>query len=261
MGLHNSGKGKVTIAGAGPGDPGLITVKAKTALESADVVLYDNLVNAEILDWAPVHAERIYVGKKPYQRSVGQETINQLLHFHALRGRHVVRLKGGDPFVFGRGAEEAQYLMKLGIEVDVAPGITSGIAAATYAGIPLTHRDHSQRVVFLTGHSKAGLELQEDFLRVFDGTIVVYMGLKNLGQIARQLIEWERAPDTPAAVIENGTMNNQRVITGKLEEIARLAAEASLQSPALVVIGEVAALRDSLNWFEPARIIANQTQP
>ncbi len=259
MGLHNSGSGKVYITGAGPGDPGLITVKAKTALESADLVLYDNLVNPGILDYAP-DAEKIYVGKKPYQRATGQDTINEMLHFYALQGKDIVRLKGGDPLIFGRGAEEAQYLMERDIEVEIIPGITSGIAAATYAGIPLTHRDYSQRVVFLTGHSKSGLELQEDFLRAFDGTIVVYMGLKNLEEIARQLTESGKNPETPVAVIENGTLQNQRVVTGCLTDIAGRVAARDFKSPALVVIGDVVALHEKMDWFNPITLLTNQTQ-
>ena len=199
--------GKVFITGAGPGDISLVTLRAKAVIEMADVILYDNLINAEMLDWAPANCEKIFVGKLPYCSVITQETINEWMVAHAEKGKQVVRLKGGDPLIFGRGAEEAAYLKKHGIAFEIIPGVTSSLAAGAYAGIPLTHRDSSQMVLFVTGHTKkgnkTGLNFDWPMLASFDGTIVFYMGVKHIDQITQQLIAAGKSPETLAAVIEN----------------------------------------------------------
>ncbi len=245
--------GKVFITGAGPGDPQLMTLRAKAVLELADVILYDNLINMEILAWASEGCEKIFVGKLPYCSAIRQETINEWLVEHALKGRQVVRLKGGDPLIFGRGAEEASFLKANGIEFEIVPGVTSSLAAGAYAGIPLTHRDASQSVMFVTGHTKkgkkTGLNFDWPLLAAFDGTIVFYMGVKNIGNIATALMEEGKSPSTPVAVIENGTLLNQRVISGNLSGIEALVAEASVGTPSLIIVGEVVKYHQELNWF------------
>lgn len=249
----SSTTGKVFITGAGPGDINLVTLRAKAVVEQADVILYDNLINTEMLDWAPVHAEKIFVGKLPYCSVITQETINQWMVDHALQGKKVVRLKGGDPLIFGRGAEEATFLKQNGIGFEIIPGITSGLAASAYAGIPLTHRESSQMVLFVTGHTKkgnkTGLNFNWPMLAGFDGTIVFYMGVKNISQIAEQLVAAGKSPETLVAVVENGSLLHQRVISGNLSNISNEVMAASIGTPALIIVGEVVRYHQELNWF------------
>ena len=246
--------GKVFITGAGPGDISLVTLRAKAVIEMADVILYDNLINAEMLDWAPANCEKIFVGKLPYCSVITQETINEWMVLHAEKGKQVVRLKGGDPLIFGRGAEEAAYLKKHGIAFEIIPGVTSSLAAGAYAGIPLTHRDASQMVLFVTGHTKkgnkTGLNFDWPMLAAFDGTIVFYMGVKHIDQITQQLIAAGKSPETLAAVIENGTLLHQRVIAGNLAGISNEVLAAGIGTPALIIVGEVVRYHQELNWFE-----------
>lgn len=246
--------GKVYITGAGPGDINLVTLRAKAVIEQADVILYDNLINDEMLDWAPPHCEKIFVGKLPYCSIITQETINEWMADHAAAGKQVVRLKGGDPLIFGRGAEEAAHLKKRGISFEIIPGVTSSLAAGAYSGIPLTHRDASQMVLFVTGHTKrgntTGLNFDWDMLAKFDGTIVFYMGVKHIGQIAEQLVTAGKSPETLAAVVENGTLLHQRVISGNLAGIANDVVAAGIGTPALIIVGEVVKYHKELNWFE-----------
>lgn len=243
--------GKVFLVGAGPGDPGLLTVRGRELLERADAVVFDNLVNEALLDWAP-GAEQVFVGKSADRHTLTQEDINRVLVELAQRHAVVVRLKGGDPFVFGRGGEEAEALRGAGVSFEVVPGITAGIAAPSYAGIPVTHRGLASSVVFLTGHRDADsgcVAVPLDSL-VTESTLVVFMGLRNLESVVDRLIELGRSPETPAAAIEWGTYNRQRTITATLESIADACTSAKLSSPVLTVIGEVVSLRETVSWFE-----------
>jgi uroporphyrinogen III methyltransferase/synthase len=237
----------VYVVGAGPGDPGLLTMRARDLIAHADVILYDRLVSQSMLEGS--RAELVYVGKP----AVSQDEIERLLIEHASRGRTVVRLKGGDPFVFGRGGEEAEALVAAGIEFEVVPGVTAGVAVPAYAGIPVTHRDAASAVAFVTGHEdplKPESALDWAGLACFPGTLVFYMGVRQLPAIAQRLIGAGRPPAEPAAVIERGTFPDQRVVTATLETIAARAAEASVRAPAITVVGAVAALRERLRWFE-----------
>ncbi|MBT3810830.1 MAG: uroporphyrinogen-III C-methyltransferase [Rhodospirillaceae bacterium] len=238
--------GHVDIVGAGPGDPELLTVKALRALQDADLVVYDRLIGDEILDLVRRDAERIYVGKARSNHAVPQDQINELLVTHARAGRRVVRLKGGDPFVFGRGGEEVERLRAAGISTAVIPGITAATGCAASAGLPLTHRDHASAVTFVTGHGVDG-EPDVDWSALSGPrhTLVVYMGVSRAGSLARQLIGHGRAPDTPIAIIENGTRPDERVIVGTLANVPSLVRTAQVGAPALIVIGEVAALADA----------------
>ena len=245
--------GRVFLVGAGPGDPGLITVAASEALARADVVVYDRLVNERLLDLAPEDAERIYVGKQPDRHTMKQEEINALLVARAKQGGSVVRLKGGDPFVFGRGGEEAQALAEADVRFEVVPGVTSAIAAAAYAGIPVTHRGLAASVAFVTGHedpAKGEQDVDWEKLATAVDTLVLMMGVGQLDRIAERLIAAGRSADTAVAVVEWGTLPRQRTVTAKLSTIAAQVADAGLSSPALVVVGDVVGLRDTLNWFE-----------
>ncbi len=239
----------VHLIGAGPGDPGLITVRGIECLKQADVVIYDRLVNPLLLQYAP-KAEWIDAGKQPDHHPVPQSKINTLLVEKALMGLRVVRLKGGDPYVFGRGGEEAIALAEAGIPFEVVPGITSAIAAPAYAGIPVTHRGISQSVSFITGHSAKEDDLPEEWscLAESDGTLVFLMGVHNLPVIVQRLLEGGRRPSVPVALIEQGTCARQRTITGVLSDIVEKSA--SVQSPAIIIVGEVVRLRNQLNWFE-----------
>ncbi|WP_319782573.1 siroheme synthase CysG [Oceanisphaera sp. IT1-181] len=242
--------GEVILVGAGPGDPELLTIKALNELQKAEVVLYDQLVSPEIMALIRPEAELIAVGKKAGHHSVPQDQINQLLVDQALTGKRVVRLKGGDPFMFGRGAEELETLKEAGIPYQVVPGITAAAGATAYAGIPLTHRDHAQSAVFITGHSKQdGKEPNWASLAQSRQTLVIYMGLMRSAHIQQRLIENGLASSTPVALIERGTTPQQRVVRGTLSELGLLAEQ--VVSPSLMVIGEVAALADSLAWFKP----------
>ena len=248
----------VYLVGAGPGDPGLLTARALELIAAADVIVHDRLIPATALDGARPDAELIYAGKEGGGPSASQGEIDALLREHGAAGREVVRLKGGDPFVFGRGGEEAEALRAAGIRFEVVPGVTAGVAASAYAGIPVTHRDASSAVAFVTGHEDpakgqeggSGSSLDWPALARFPGTLVFYMGVRRLGEIARQLVNGGRSPSEPAAVIERGTLADQRVVTGTLEDIAETAAAAGVRAPAISLFGPVAALRAELAWFE-----------
>jgi len=245
--------GKVWLVGAGPGDPGLLTLAGAACLARAEVVLYDRLVHPRLLDLAPAGAERIYVGKQAGGHTLTQDEINALLVARACEGKRVVRLKGGDPYVFGRGGEEAVALAAAGVPFEVVPGVTSAVAAPAYAGIPVTHRGLASSVAVVTGHEDAAKEESSiDWARLATGvdTLVLLMGVANLPDIAEQLVRHGRPPETPAAVIEWGTLPRQRTVSGTLGDIARRAAEAGLRPPAVTVIGEVARLRETLRWFD-----------
>lgn len=243
-------QGEVVLVGAGPGDAGLLTLRALRALQNADVVLYDRLVSAEVLDLARRDSERIYVGKAAGQAHVSQEDINALLVKLAQSGKRVCRLKGGDPFIFGRGGEELEALAAHGIRFEVVPGITAAVGSAAYAGIPLTHRDHAQVLTFVTGHCKGETDKVDwELLSRPSQTCVFYMGLGHLDNILAQLREHGVPAERAAAVIEQGTQSRQRVITGTLADLAAKTRAADVQSPALLVVGEVTRLHDTLRWF------------
>lgn len=242
--------GSVVLVGAGPGDPGLLTLRALRALNEADVILHDRLVSAEVLELARRDAERIEVGKQAGNHHTTQDGIHALLLEHARAGRRVVRLKGGDPFVFGRGGEELEFLRAHGIPYEVVPGITAAVACAAYAGIPLTHRDHAQSVRFVTAHCRSSLDtLDWAALAQERQTLAVYMGVGELAALQAQLIEHGRAPATPFALIENGSRAEQRVVAGTLANLVERASAHAVGSPALLILGEVAALAQSLAWF------------
>ena len=243
----------VYLVGAGPGDPGLLTVRALELIAAADVIVYDRLIPASALDGVRPDATLIYAGKEGGGPSMPQAEISQLLVSHGLSAETVVRLKGGDPFVFGRGGEEAEELRAAGIPFEVVPGVTAGVAGPAYAGIPVTHRDAASAVAFVTGHedpSKSGSALDWDALAAFPGTLVFYMGVRHLPEITSSLIGAGRDPNQPAAVVSRGTLPDQRVVTGTLRSIATVASEAQIRAPAVVVAGRVAGLRDALAWFE-----------
>ncbi|MBN7767639.1 siroheme synthase CysG [Pectobacterium brasiliense] len=240
-------RGEVTLVGAGPGDAGLLTLKGLQHLQQADIVVYDRLVSKEILNLSRRDAERIFVGKASGYHSVPQDQINQLLEEKARAGHRVVRLKGGDPFIFGRGAEELEHLQQAGVPFSVVPGITAASGCSAYSGIPLTHRDHSQGVRLITGHVKHDTDLDWSSLAAEKQTLVFYMGLQQAEHIQSKLIE-QRLPETvPVAIIENGTSTKQRVLTGQLSQLRELAQQAS--SPSLIIIGNVVGLREKLSWF------------
>lgn len=247
-------KGHVSLVGAGPGDPELLTLKALAALRNADVLIYDRLVSDEVLAFVPAEARRFYVGKARSSHSVPQDGINQALVEWAQQGYRVVRLKGGDPFMFGRGGEELETLAAAGIEFDVIPGITAALGVSSYAGIPLTHRDHAQSVRFVTGHLKNGsVDLDWPTLASPGQTLVFYMGLGSLDQITRQLMAHGASADTPIALVEQGTTARQRVHVGQLGDIVAQVAELSIAPPTLIIVGGVVSLYTSLGWFDHAR--------
>uniref|UniRef100_UPI00035C6EF9 uroporphyrinogen-III C-methyltransferase n=1 Tax=Xanthomonas sp. SHU 308 TaxID=1591201 RepID=UPI00035C6EF9 len=249
--------GSVTLVGAGPGDPGLLTGHALHALRQADVVLHDRLVSAAILQLVPAGTERIAVGKSADGHSVAQEQIHALLLEHARRGRRVVRLKGGDPFVFGRGGEELEYLRAHGVDYAVVPGITAALACAAYAGIPLTHRDHAQSLRLVTAHCKASLDtLDWTALAQERQTLAVYMGVAGLDTVRTRLLAAGRAAGTPFALVENGSRAEQRVVRGTLADLPDTARAHAVRAPALLILGEVAALADTLHWFGAAPLHA-----
>lgn len=244
---------KVFLIGAGPGDPELFTLKGKRLLETAEVVIYDRLVNEKILAYAPSDAELIYVGKESSRHVMHQEEINQLLVDKALEGKRVIRLKGGDPFVFGRGGEEAQYIREHGCDFEIVPGITSAIAVPAYAGIPVTHRDDNSSVTFVTGHERYGKEkssINWKGLGESKDTIVFLMGVENLAYICRQLVKYGRHPGTPVALIRWGTLPAQEVLVGELSNIEAKKQQVQFKPPAVIIVGEVVRQRQSLQWFE-----------
>ncbi|QBF83735.1 uroporphyrinogen-III C-methyltransferase [Shewanella maritima] len=244
--------GKVWLVGAGPGDVDLLTVKAFRLLQQAEVVLYDALVSPEILALLPASAEKIAVGKRAGKHSASQDQINQLLVTKAYTRKSVIRLKGGDPFIFGRGGEELQTLVDAKVPFEVVPGITAASGTSSYAGIPLTHRDHAQGVTFITGHCQ--LESRPMDWQGYanpNNTLVVYMGILNAEIIRDGLLNAGRAASTPVAIVSKATTQEQQVFKASLGELATLAKHPELQMPALMIIGEVVELSDSLNWFEP----------
>jgi len=244
--------GCVYLVGAGPGDAQLLTLRAVRLLERADVVVYDNLVSADVLDFLPKDAERIYAGKRRNEHTMRQEQINALLVKLAQEGKQVVRLKGGDPFIFGRGGEELQTLAAHGVAFEVVPGVTAASGVSSYAGIPLTHRDYAQTCLFVTGHLKDGTaDLDWPSLVRLNQTVVIYMGLSGLPDICRQMMQHGAAATLPVAVVQDGSTATQKVVTGTLADIADRVVAAGLRSPCLTIIGEVVKLHDELAWFNP----------
>lgn len=242
--------GKVYLVGAGPGDPELITLKGLKAIQQSDIILYDRLVNEELLGYASEKVELIYCGKSPEHHSLSQDNINKLLCRYAKEDKIVTRLKGGDPFIFGRGGEEAMILKENGFIFEIVPGITSGSAAPTYAGIPLTHRDYSSSVSFVSGVSKTGEDHERywEHLAKSSDTLCIYMGVKSLPEICERLIRYGRHSTTPIAVIHWGTTVMQQTVTGTLENIVHAAD--SLKNPSMIIIGDVVRLREQIQWFE-----------
>ncbi|WP_312952554.1 siroheme synthase CysG [Superficieibacter sp.] len=240
-------RGEVVLVGAGPGDPGLLTLKGLQQIQQADIVVYDRLVSDEIMNLVRRDADRVFVGKRAGYHCVPQEEINQILLREAQKGKRVVRLKGGDPFIFGRGGEELETLCHAGIPFSVVPGITAASGCSAYAGIPLTHRDYAQSVRLITGHLKTGSELDWKNLAAEQQTLVFYMGLNQAPRIQQELIAHGMSADMPVALVENGTSVKQRVVSGTLAELGELAQQVA--SPALIIVGRVVALRDKLNWY------------
>nr|WP_202631095.1 siroheme synthase CysG [Cronobacter sakazakii] len=240
-------RGEVVLVGAGPGDPGLLTLKGLQQIQQADIVVYDRLVSDEIMNLVRRDADRVFVGKRAGYHCVPQEEINQILLREAQRGKRVVRLKGGDPFIFGRGGEELETLCDAGIPFSVVPGITAASGCSAYAGLPLTHRDYAQSVRLITGHLKNGGEFDWHNLAAEKQTLVFYMGLNQAAAIQEKLIEHGMDPQMPVALVENGTSVKQRVVAGVLTELGALAQR--VESPSLIIVGRVVALRDKLNWF------------
>ncbi len=247
-------KALVSLVGAGPGDPDLLTLKAYKLIKAAQIVVYDRLVSEDILKLIPPGVKKIYVGKTSGSHHMNQDEINQLLLSLAKKNRNVVRLKGGDPFIFGRGSEEALYLVKHKINFEYVPGITAASACSAYAGIPLTHRGVASSVRLITGHSRTGslLDLNWKSLADKDTTLVFYMGLASLSQLREKLLAENLAASTPAAVIENGTRDKQRRCLSTLDRLPVDVAAMNIQSPALIVIGEVVNFAQDLDWFYPA---------
>ncbi len=243
--------GRVYLVGAGPGDPELLTLRAVRLLQRAEVVVYDHLVSSAVLDFVAPGAERIYAGKRRNEHTLRQEQINALLVKLAQQGRQVVRLKGGDPFIFGRGGEELQTLAAHGIGFEVVPGVTAASGVSSYAGIPLTHRDYAHSCIFVTGHLKNGTaELDWPSLVRPNQTVVIYMGLGALPEICRQMQTHGATSTLPIAVVQDGSIATQRVVTGTLADMPERVLQAGLKSPCLIIIGEVVKLHDSLAWFQ-----------
>jgi len=243
--------GTVYLVGAGPGDPELLTLKAARLIQQADVVVYDALVSPEIMALIAPDAEQIYAGKERGNHALPQEDINHLLVRLAKEGKSVLRLKGGDPYTFGRGGEEVETLFEHQVPFEVVPGVTAAAGVAAYAGIPLTHRNFAQACVFVTGHLKDGsMNLDWPGLARKRQTVVIYMGLHGLGELCTKLIEHGLPADWPAAIVQQGTTPNQRSVTGTLATLPALAEAAQLKAPTLIIVGEVVTLRDKLGWFE-----------
>ncbi len=244
---------KVFLVGAGPGDPGLLTLRAKQVIETCDVMIYDYLANKDFLRWCKADCEVLYVGKKGGDHTLPQDKINELIIEKAREGKDICRLKGGDPYVFGRGGEEAEELVEAGIDFEVVPGITAGVAAPAYAGIPVTHRDHTTSVCFITGHEDPTKEKSGHNWSVYgqsNSTLVFYMGVRNLPMIARNLMDNGRAPETPVALVRWGTRCTQQSMLSTLENVAADAAERGFKAPSIIVVGGVCSLHDKLAWFE-----------
>jgi uroporphyrin-III C-methyltransferase len=243
---------KVFLVGAGPGDPDLITIKGLNCIKKADVILYDRLVNKELLSYAKENVELIFCGKLPNLHVLQQEAINHDLVKYAKKGKVVTRLKGGDPFVFGRGGEEAEYLAQHGIEFEIVPGITSGIAATAYAGIPITHRGLGSSFAFVTGHSKNFEEdrINWDALSRGVDTIAIYMGVTNLPFIQEKLLDCGKAPETPVGLIHWGTLPKQKTVVCTLGTIIDVMKQERIENPCMIVIGEVVKMREKISWFE-----------
>ena len=244
--------GRVYLVGAGPGDPELLTLRAVRLLQQAQVVVYDHLVSSAVLEFVSPKAQRIYAGKRRNEHTMRQEQINALLVKLALAGKQVVRLKGGDPFIFGRGGEELQTLAAQGVAFEVVPGVTAASGVSSYAGIPLTHRDYAQSCIFVTGHLKDGTaDLDWPSLVRPRQTVVIYMGLGGLPEICRQMMLHGASPNLPIAVVQDGSISTQKVVTGTLADMPERVALAKLKSPCLTLIGDVVKLHDSLAWFSP----------
>jgi uroporphyrin-III C-methyltransferase len=244
--------GKVYLVGAGPGDPKLLTIKAAELLKEADVVIYDRLVSEEILNLADPKAEKLYVGKRTGKHDVPQDKITELIIEKAQGGGKIVRLKGGDPFMFGRGGEEAEALVESGIEFEIVPGVSSAIVAPMYAGIPLTHRDYAASVAIVTGHRAGDADRTIEWAKIADAvdTMVILMGVESLDAIAEKLLEGGVSPNKPVAIVEMGTYPQQRTLIGKLGTIVKEAEEKQFKPPSVIVIGEVAELGRKLAWFK-----------
>src|SRR5438132_8224285 len=256
-----SKSGTVYLVGAGPGDLGLVTLRAKECIENADVIIYDHLANPEMLSWAREDGEVIYAGKESAESQLSQQEINALLIEKAREGKQVVRLKGGDPVVFGRGAEEAQAIADAGIPFEVVPGITSAIAGPAYAGIPMTHRAHNSHVTFFTGHedpAKAESAIDYAALAKLGGTQVMLMGVERLGSITSEMLEQGVRSDLPVALVRSATTGQQETLTGTLEDIAQKAVASDFKAPAVAVFGEVVGLRHSLNWYETRPLLGKR---
>ncbi len=245
--MSSDASGKVYLVGAGPGDPGLITVRGKELLEQAEAVIYDSLVNEAILQWAP-QAELFYAGKRAGNHALIQDDINHLLVEQAQLGRKVVRLKGGDPCVFGRVGEEMTALNAAGIPYEIVPGVTAGIAGSAYAGIPVTHRHMSSTVTFITG--REAMDSRSLGTLVTEGTLVIYMGMKTMDEMVEKLLAAGRSSDSPVAVVQWATYEHQRTVSGTLATIASICAQEHIASPSIIIVGDVARLRDEFAWFE-----------
>jgi uroporphyrin-III C-methyltransferase/precorrin-2 dehydrogenase/sirohydrochlorin ferrochelatase len=244
--------GRVFLIGCGPGDPELLTLRAARLMREADVALYDHLVAPEIVAMVRADAQRIYVGKERSRHTLPQDEINGIMVALALQGKRVLRLKGGDPIIFGRGGEELEALARYGIPFEVVPGITAATGVAAYAGIPLTHRDHAHSCVFVTGHLRDGtMNLDWPALARPNQTVVVYMGLLGLPLLCQQLVRHGLPPHTPAAIVQQGTTRTQRIVVGTLDTLPLAAAKAGIQPPTLIIIGTVVGLHERLAWFEP----------
>lgn len=246
-------QGKVILIGAGPGNPGLLTIKGKEWIEKADVIIYDYLANERLLDCARVNAEKIYVGKKRGDHTLSQQQINELIINRSNEGKLVARLKGGDPFIFGRGGEEAEELANVGIDFEIVPGVTAAISVPAYAGIPLTHRNHTSTVAFVTGHegfAKGHSDIAWDKIATGIGTLVFFMGVKNLPNIVKNLVDNGRDKNTPIGIIRWGTTYQQETVIGTLENIVSLAEKSKIKPPAIIVVGDVVKLKEKIDWFE-----------
>lgn len=246
-------QGKVILIGAGPGNPSLLTIRGKEWIEKADVIIYDYLANERLLDCARLDAEKIYVGKKRGDHTLSQQKINELIINRSKKGKLVARLKGGDPFIFGRGGEEAEELVNAGIDFEIVPGVTAAISAPAYSGIPLTHRSHTSTIAFITGHedfAKGHSDIAWDKIATGIGTLVFFMGVKNLSNIVKNLVDNGRDKNTPISIIRWGTTYKQETVIGTLENIVSLAEKTKIKPPAIIVVGDVVKLKEKLDWFE-----------